>query len=146
MQLVRYQGKTYALKGVSKAQVAQLGQQEHIMSEKNVMTRFDSDFLIRLWATFKDRDALYFLLEPCLGGELFTVLRARTSFNEKTAKFYAACVVQAFEYMHSMNVVYRDLKPENLLLDADGYLKVTDFGFAKVVTDRYVNLMGLYFT
>ena len=49
----------------------------------------------------------------------FTILRARTSFNEKTAKFYAACVVQAFEYMHSMDTLYRDLKPENLLVDAE---------------------------
>ncbi len=53
----------------------------------------------------------------------FTILRARTSFNEKTAKFYAACVVQAFEYMHSMDTLYRDLKPENLLVDAEVIVK-----------------------
>jgi len=74
---------------------------------------------------------LYFLMEPCLGGELFTILRRRRLFPESTARFYAAHVVLAFEYMHSKQTVYRDLKPENLLLDNKGYLKLTDFGFAK---------------
>jgi len=134
--------QTYALKGVAKAQIVELGQQEHIMSEKNAMCRFNSNFLVKLFATFKDNDALYFLLEPCLGGELFTLLRSRTSFNEKTAKFYAGCVVLAFEYMHTSDTLYRDLKPENLLVDKDGYIKVTDFGFAKVVKDRTWTLCG----
>eukprot|EP00455_Lapot_gusevi_P027088 TRINITY_DN2864_c0_g1_i9.p1 TRINITY_DN2864_c0_g1~~TRINITY_DN2864_c0_g1_i9.p1 ORF type:complete len:799 (+),score=343.37 TRINITY_DN2864_c0_g1_i9:177-2573(+) len=134
--------KTFALKAVSKSQIVQLGQQEHIMSEKNVMIMLDHPFLIRLYATFRDQNALYFLLEVCLGGELFTILRARTNFTEPTAKFYAACVVSAFEYMHSKNIIYRDLKPENLLLDDRGYLKVTDFGFAKIVTDRTWTLCG----
>jgi cGMP-dependent protein kinase len=142
VQLVKYEGKTYALKGIAKSQVVQLGQQEHVMHEKDAMVKFHSDFCVKLYSTFKDRDALYFLLEPCLGGELFTLLRSKTSFNEKTAKFYAACVVMAFEHMHSFNTVYRDLKPENLLLDEHGYIKVTDFGFAKVVLDRTYTLCG----
>ncbi len=89
-----------------------------------MMTLFDHPFLIKLHATYKDKDRLYFLLEPSLGGELFSVLRERTLFDEETAKFYAASVILAFEYMHSLNIVYRDLKPENLLLDSSGHLKV----------------------
>jgi CRP-like cAMP-binding protein len=134
--------KTFALKAVNKAQIVQTGQQGHIMSEKRVMAQLEHPFLIRLYATYKDKDRLYFLLEPALGGELFSVLRARTFFDEDTARFYAASVVLAFEYMHSKNIIYRDLKPENLLLDSDGYLKVTDFGFAKVVTGRTYTLCG----
>lgn len=135
-------GKTYALKAVSKQQIVLTGQQGHIMSEKRVMAMLNHPFLIRLFATFKDRDRLYFLLEPSLGGELFSVLRARTFFDEDTARFYAASVVLAFEYMHARNIIYRDLKPENLLLDEKGYLKVTDFGFAKIVTGRTYTLCG----
>lgn len=129
-------GKTYAIKAVAKSQVVQLGQQDHVMSEKNVMAALDTPFCVKLWATYKDQNFLYFLLEVCLGGELFSVLRARTVFDEPTAKFYAASVVQAFVAMHTMGIIYRDLKPENLLLDAKGYLKITDFGFAKVVHDQ----------
>jgi serum/glucocorticoid-regulated kinase 2 len=71
------------------------------------------------------------LLEPALGGELFSVLRARTFFDEDTARFYAASVVLAFEYMHSKNIIYRDLKPENILLDDSGHVCLTDFGLSK---------------
>jgi serine/threonine protein kinase len=95
------------------------------------MLNFNHPFLVRLFTTYKDRDRVYLLLEPSLGGELFTVLRSETLFDDATAKFYAAHLVLAFEYMHDRNYIYRDLKPENLLLDARGYIKVTDFGFAK---------------
>jgi serine/threonine protein kinase len=128
------QGNTYALKAVSRAQIVATGQQGHIMSEKRVMEKFDHPFLVKLFATYKDQNRLYFLLEPSLGGELFSVLRMKTLFDEDTARFCAGCVLLAFEYMHGMDIVYRDLKPENLLLDEKGYIKVTDFGFAKDIS------------
>lgn len=135
-------GETFALKAVSKAQIVETGQQGHIMSEKKVMSTMKHPFLVCLHATFKDADRLYFLLDPILGGELFTILRKRRYFSEDTARFYAAHVVDAFQYMHDRDTVYRDLKPENLLLDADGYMKVTDFGFAKKLRGRTWTLCG----
>lgn len=113
----------------------QLCQQEHIINEKMVMMQLQHRSLVRLHAAFKDRDCLYFLLEPSLGGELFSILRRCTTFDESTARFFAAGVILAFEYMHKKGIVYRDLKPENLLLDNDGYIKITDFGFAKQIHD-----------
>ncbi|MES1909201.1 MAG: hypothetical protein MHM6MM_001983 [Cercozoa sp. M6MM] len=144
VQLVRDRrsGQTFALKAVSKGQVVQLSQQEHIMNEKRTMAQLNHPMLIRLCQTYQDEEFLHFLLEACLGGELFSVLRNRSVFDEDTARFYAGCVVLAFEYMHTKNIIYRDLKPENLLLDRHGYLKVTDFGFAKVVHDRTWTLCG----
>merc|ERR1712096_408705 len=89
VQLVKdKENDTYALKSLSKSQVVQLGQQEHVMSEKNVMDDLDCMFLVNLVCTYKDRDWLYFLMEVCLGGELFSVLRQRTVFDEPTAMFF----------------------------------------------------------
>jgi cGMP-dependent protein kinase len=144
VQFVRHK-KTrqhFALKKISKAEITHLNQQDHILNEKHVMSLLNHPFIVKLYATFKDKDYLYFLLEVCLGGELFTILRARRRFNEETAKFYAACVILAFESMHQHDIVYRDLKPENLLLDSKGYIKIADFGFAKVCKDRTYTLCG----
>jgi len=126
--------KTFALKAINKSIIVETGQQGHVLNEKNVMAMLQHPFIIRLHQTFKDKHRLYFLLEPVLGGELFTLLRALTLFDTSTAQFYAGCVVLAFEYMHSLDVVHRDLKPENVLIDGQGYCLITDFGFAKVMT------------
>jgi serine/threonine protein kinase len=77
------------------------------------------------------------VLEYVIGGEMFSHLRKAVRFSNETTRFYAAQIVLALQYLHSMDIVYRDLKPENLLLDDLGYMKVTDFGFAKKVEDRY---------
>jgi cGMP-dependent protein kinase len=116
---------------VNKAQIVQTGQQEHILNEKRVMSMLSSPFLVHMSQTFQDRDYLYFLMEPVLGGELFNLIQDFAPFNQSAAMFYAACVIQGFDYLHSHNIIFRDLKPENLLLDNNGYVKITDFGFAK---------------
>ena len=85
---------------------------------------------------FQDERNLYMLLEYIIGGELFTHLRKAGKFFNDHTRFYAAQIVMALQYLHSDLVVYRDLKPENLLIDLTGYLKITDFGFAKRVEDR----------
>lgn len=138
----RTSGITYALKAVSKAQILETSQEEHIMSEKKIMATVHHPFYVNLITTFNSKNQLFFLLEPSLGGELFTVLRKHRFFHENTAKFFAAHIVLGFECMHAKNYVYRDLKPENLLLGTDGYLKITDFGFAKKIRGRCWTLCG----
>ncbi|CAG6018216.1 unnamed protein product, partial [Menidia menidia] len=124
---------TFALKCIKKKHVVDTRQQEHIYSEKNILQQTNSAFIIRLFRTFRDNKYVYMLLEVCLGGELWTVLRDMVYFEEPTARFCIGCVLEAFDYLHTMGTVYRDLKPENLLLDAEGYVKMADFGFAKQI-------------
>ncbi|ORY46367.1 Pkinase-domain-containing protein, partial [Rhizoclosmatium globosum] len=122
-----------ALKVLRKHDVVKLKQVEHTLDEKRILEALSNGcpFLVHLYGSFMDNEHLYLVLEYIQGGELFTYLRNMDKLDNEAAKFYAAEVVLAFEYLHSADVVYRDLKPENLLIDTNGHIRVTDFGFAK---------------
>jgi serine/threonine protein kinase len=132
--LVSHQGdpkRLYALKCMRKGQVVKEKQQVHVLEETRLLRAMDHPFILNLVATYQDVGELYMLLELATGGELYYLLQKKAPLYDSHARFYAAQVVSIFSYMHAQGVVYRDLKPENLLLDADGYLKLVDFGFAK---------------
>jgi len=121
----------FALKKLKKNEIKDVKQQQHILNEKEIMLECRSPFIVKMYQTFNCPKYLYMLMEPCLGGELWTLLRNSRRFTDQTAAFYVACVILALDYLHTRGVIYRDLKPENLLLDSSGYVKLTDFGFAK---------------
>ena len=132
----------FALKMMKKSEIIRLKQVEHIKTEKNILMSIHHPFIVNLYAHFKDEKTLYMLMEFVIGGELFSQLRKVGRFSNDTARFYAAEIVLALEYLHNQDIVYRDLKPENLLIDRDGHIKITDFGFAKIVKDRTWTLCG----
>jgi len=99
-------------------------------------------FIVSMVWSHKDASCLYMLFTFICGGELFSYLRSSGKFSYPTSFFYAAEIVSALEYLHSLSIIYRDMKPENLLLDKEGHLKITDFGFAKKITDRTWTLCG----
>lgn len=125
-------GRSFALKCLNKNHIVATGQQEHVLGEKDILMSVHCPFVVRLFRTFRDDRCVYLLLEACLGGELWTMLRERGRLDEAEARFAVACVVQAVDYLHAHRIVYRDLKPENLVLDARGYIKL-------VRTPRYKN-------
>ncbi|KAF9915670.1 camp-dependent protein kinase catalytic subunit, partial [Linnemannia zychae] len=129
----RFNSRFYAMKVLKKSEVVRLKQVEHTNNEKMILERVEHPFLINLWGTFQDVRNLYMVMDYVVGGELFSVLRKSQRFPEHVARFYTCEVLLALEYLHSHAVIYRDLKPENLLLDSMGHIKITDFGFAKHV-------------
>ncbi|XP_009885841.1 PREDICTED: cGMP-dependent protein kinase 2 isoform X1 [Charadrius vociferus] len=130
---VKNENMAFAMKCIKKKHVVDTNQQDHIYSEKKILEQICSPFIVKLYRTFKDSKYVYMLLEACLGGELWSLLRERGSFDEATTKFCVGCVTEAFDYLHHIGIIYRDLKPENLILDAEGYIKLVDFGFAKKI-------------
>lgn len=127
---------------LGKEKVIKMKQVEHTNSEREMLVRVRHPFLVNLWGTFQDVNNLYMVMDFVAGGELFSLLRKSQRFPNSVAKFYAAEVALALDYLHSLDIIYRDLKPENLLLGADGHVKVTDFGFAKHVPDITWTLCG----
>jgi len=102
-----------------------------------------SPFIVGCYATFNDARHLSFLLEPVMGGELFTVYARHKLHGSAThARFYVANVLRALEHLHQRHVIYRDLKPENLMVDERGYLKVCDFGLAVCVMGHAYTTCG----
>ncbi|RKF77739.1 cAMP-dependent protein kinase catalytic subunit [Golovinomyces cichoracearum] len=130
--------KVFALKVLRKVEIIKLKQVDHVNSERWILADVAGHpFITNLVTSFSDKDSLYMLLDYCPGGEIFSYLRKAKRFNEDCARFYAAEIVLVLEYLHERKgVAYRDLKPENLLLDADGHIKLVDFGFGKILGNR----------
>lgn len=131
--------KVFALKILRKAEVIKLKQIDHVRDERRILSDVAGHpFITELITTFSDHDSLYMLLDYVPGGELFSYLRRHRRFPEEWAQFYAAEIVLVLEYLHDDQggVAYRDLKPENLLLDGQGHVKLVDFGFAKRLGSR----------
>jgi len=114
----------FALKMLKKSEIIRLKQVEHIKAEKAILSRISHPFIVNLFATFQDERHLHMTIEYVLGGELFSQLRKVGRFSNDTARFYAGEIVLALQYLHAQEIVYRDLKPENLLIDKEGHIKV----------------------
>jgi serine/threonine protein kinase len=136
-------GATYAMKMLSKGYIVKTGMQDSVINEKNILLMTDSPFIIKLYATYNGTQTLYFLLEAALGGELYATYN-RKGFHGSAphAMYYSAGVVFAFEHLHERRIIYRDMKPENLLLTEEGHIKLTDMGLAKFVIGKTYTTCG----
>jgi serine/threonine protein kinase len=97
-----------------------------------ILERLNHPFIVKLHYAFQTPERLYFVMDFLNGGELFFHLRRDVRFDEARSRFYAAEMILALECLHSNGIIYRDLKPENVILDSEGHLKLTDFGLSKL--------------
>jgi len=122
----------YAMKILKKKAVFEKHQERHVISEKEILSKMNNcPFLVRFYYSFQNEKKLFFVLEYCPGGELFNLIQSKGKLSEAQTRFYACQIVLALEALHKNDIVYRDLKPENVLLDQEGYIKITDFGLSK---------------
>lgn len=124
-------GEVYAMKMLRKEHIVKRNQVEHTKSERNVLETVDHPFIVKLHYAFQTPKKLYVVLEFCAGGELFFHLSQAGRFSQGRTRFYGCEICLALDYLHSLNIIYRDLKPENLLLNDAGHAKITDFGLSK---------------
>lgn len=121
----------FALKEMSKKKIIDKKSEKSINSEREFLSFLRHPFIVNMHYAFQDNDNLYLVMDMLSGGDLrFHISRYR-KFSEEQTRFFIACMVHSLDYIHSNNVIHRDMKPENLVLDENGYIRVTDFGIAK---------------
>jgi cGMP-dependent protein kinase len=136
-------GARFALKSLQKKQVEELESQRCVLNEKAVLRLTDSGFLVRAAAMFNMDANIEFLMEAVTGGELLDLYQENGLYgNEALVRFHIGCTFRGLQHLHERFIMYRDLKPENLLVDARGYCKICDFGLAKFSMGRAHTFCG----
>lgn len=121
----------YAMKKLKKSEMLRRGQVEHVKAERNLLAEVDSNYIVKLYCSFQDDEYLYLIMEYLPGGDMMTLLMRKDTLTEDEARFYIAETILAIESIHKHNYIHRDIKPDNLLLDRYGHLRLSDFGLCK---------------
>ncbi|UIZ22474.1 hypothetical protein KXD40_005198 [Peronospora effusa] len=134
----RDSGEIFALKSLEKSAMVLKNQVGHVKAERDILASADQDnnWLVTLHYSFQDDHRLYMIMEYLPGGDLMGLLMKEDTLNEATTRFYAAEMVLAIQSVHDLGYIHRDMKPDNVLLDAHGHLKLTDLGLCKKMDSR----------
>ena len=132
-------GKIYAIKKMKKDILAQKNQVIHIRSEQLFMSKVKSPWIVDLKASFQEDDYIYLVMEFCPGGDFMSLLIKKDILKEEEARFYIAELILAVDSIHKLDCIHRDIKPDNILIDKNGHIKLTDFGLAKISDKLYEN-------
>ncbi|CAN6326897.1 unnamed protein product [Urochloa humidicola] len=126
-------GNIYAMKKLKKSEMLVRGQVEHVRAERNLLAEVGSHCIVKLYYSFQDAEYLYLIMEYLPGGDMMNLLIREDTLKEDVARFYIAETVLAIESIHKHNYIHRDIKPDNLLLDKHGHMKLSDFGLCKPI-------------
>ncbi|XP_006832026.1 PREDICTED: serine/threonine-protein kinase LATS2 [Chrysochloris asiatica] len=118
----------YAMKTLRKRDVLNRNQVAHVKAERDILAEADNEWVVKLYYSFQDKDSLYFVMDYIPGGDMMSLLIRMEVFPEPLARFYIAELTLAIESVHKMGFIHRDIKPDNILIDLDGHIKLTDFG------------------
>ena len=127
------------MKEMSKKKIIDKKSIKSILYERDLLSKMDHPFIVNMHFAFQDNDNIYLVMDLLTGGDLRFHLCFNKQFNEERAKFIVACIILGLEYIHSNNILHRDIKPENLVLNSKGYVKITDFGIAKIYDENIKN-------
>ncbi|KDQ64527.1 hypothetical protein JAAARDRAFT_117772 [Jaapia argillacea MUCL 33604] len=123
-------GKIYAMKTLKKEEMLKKDQLAHVRAERDVLAESNSPWVVQLYYSFQDPMYLYLIMEFLPGGDLMTMLIKYDTFSEDVTRFYIAECVLAIEAVHKLGFIHRDIKPDNILIDKDGHIKLSDFGLS----------------
>lgn len=132
----------YAIKNISNKQILYNNLQYNLDLERGILLRVDHPFIVKLVKTLKDDRFIYFLMDYIKGKELFSVIRDIGLLNKTQTLFYGASIMLAVNYLHQRKFVFRDIKPENVMVLENGYIKIIDFGTAKAIEDKTKTTLG----
>lgn len=121
----------YAMKKLDKEQIAEQNMMRYTQTERNILASIDHPFIVKLHYAFQTSKYFFLIQEFCPCGDLSKMLKKKKRLDEDKARLYIAEVILALEYLHSQGIIYRDLKPDNIIIAEDGHLKLTDFGLSK---------------
>eukprot|EP01060_Flectonema_neradi_P038204 TRINITY_DN7959_c0_g1_i1.p1 TRINITY_DN7959_c0_g1~~TRINITY_DN7959_c0_g1_i1.p1 ORF type:complete len:397 (+),score=71.42 TRINITY_DN7959_c0_g1_i1:115-1191(+) len=128
-------GDYFAMKILNKSMLVERDEVEHTKTERAVLEKANHPFLVKMRYAFQTAEKLYLVMNFANGGELFSHLKKEKRFTEDRSRFYAAEISLGIQYLHDRDIVYRDLKPENVLLDSEGHIVLTDFGLSKMMRE-----------
>jgi protein kinase A len=129
---MRRNKQLYAMKEMEKLRIVSKRSVHSVINERKILESLKHPFIVNMQYAFQDRENLYLVMDLMSGGDLRYHINKHKFFLELQAKFFCACIISGLEYIHSNGIIHRDIKPENLVIDNKGYLKITDFGIARV--------------